>query len=59
MKKMTKIEKIIMVVMAMIMLYFSVCYVEILIKNLTENPQYSDWNLLVNLIEYANNKHFN
>lgn len=59
MKKMTKIEKIIMVVMAMIMLYFGVCYVEILIKNLTENPQYSDWNLLVNLIEYANNKHFN
>lgn len=59
MKKMKKIDKIIMVVMAMIMLYFGVCYVEILIKNLTENPQYSDWNLLVNIIEYANNKHFN
>lgn len=56
---MEKMFNIFVIIGTILLIIFGVCYVEILMKNLTENPQYSDWNILVNLIEYANNKHFN
>lgn len=38
-------------ILAIVIGYFIFCYGEILIKNTHENPSYSNYNLLTNLIQ--------
>lgn len=37
-------------------IYFCGCYCEILAKNVAPNPQYSEYNILVKMIDYENSE---
>ena len=37
-------------------IYFCGCYCEIVAKNVSPNPQYSEYNFLVKLIDYENSE---
>ena len=47
------LSKIITVTSIIIMLWFAASYIEIVCKNLTPNPEYSNHNVIVNLTKRA------
>lgn len=46
------LRNIFWLIVAIWWIWMTISYGEIIMKNLNPNPQYSDWNIIVNFIEY-------
>ena len=44
-------KRILSFIMSFVIIYFGLCYGEILIKNTHDNPQYSRYNAIIRVIE--------
>lgn len=51
MKKM--IERVVIIMMVLVLMWLALSYAEVLCKNLTPNPNYCEWNFFEILIDKA------
>ena len=50
------VENIAIGISIILLVWVGLSYGEILCKNLKSNPQYSEYNVIVNMVEWAENK---